>query len=71
MRTVSVVHDFPGNLRKLEENHSESVEVIDLGAGHSSSGGVLCGWVLTAFNSEALLNESVSAGYIDRHDCHC
>lgn len=44
----------------------DGVKVIDLGAGHSSSGGTLCGRVLGALKSEALLNESVGAGYIDR-----
>jgi hypothetical protein len=41
--------------------------VIDLGAGHSSSGGTLCGRVIGALKSEALLNESVGAGYLDRN----
>jgi hypothetical protein len=41
--------------------------VIDLGAGHSSSGGTLCGRVIAALKSEALLNESVGAGYIERN----
>ena len=40
--------------------------MIDLGAGHSSSGETLCGRVLGALKSEALLNESIGAGYIDR-----
>jgi hypothetical protein len=44
----------------------DGLKVIDLGAGHSSSGGTLCGRVITALKSEALLNEAVSAGYIDR-----
>ncbi len=43
------------------------LKVIDLGAGHSSSRETLCGRVLSALKSEALLNESVGAGYIDRH----
>jgi hypothetical protein len=41
--------------------------VIDLGAGHSSSGETLCGRVIAALKSEALLNESVGAGYIERN----
>jgi hypothetical protein len=41
--------------------------VIDLGAGHSSSGETLCGRVIGALKSEALLNESVGAGYIERN----
>jgi hypothetical protein len=45
----------------------DGVKVIDLGAGHSSSGETLCGRVLAALKSEALLNESVGAGYIERN----
>jgi len=45
----------------------EGLKVIDLGAGHSSSGESLCGRVLGALKSEALLNESVGAGYIERN----
>lgn len=41
--------------------------VIDLGAGHSSSGESLCGRVLSALKSQELLNESVGAGYIERN----
>jgi hypothetical protein len=44
-----------------------ALKVIDLGAGHSSSGETLCGRVIGALKSEALLNESVGAGYIDRN----
>ena len=40
---------------------------IDLGAGHSSASETLCGRVITALRSEALLSESVGAGYLDRH----
>lgn len=43
------------------------LKIIDLGAGHSSSGESLCGRVLAALKSEALLNESVGAGYIERN----
>jgi hypothetical protein len=43
------------------------LKVIDLGAGHSSAGQTLCGRVISALKSEALLNESVGAGYIDRN----
>ena len=45
----------------------DGLKVIDLGAGHSSSGETLCGRVISALKSEALLNESVGAGYIDRN----
>jgi hypothetical protein len=43
------------------------LKVIDLGAGHSSGAESLCGRVISALRSEALLNESVGAGYIDRN----
>jgi hypothetical protein len=46
---------------------TDGLKVIDLGAGHSSSGETLCGRVLAALKSEALLNESVGAGYIERN----
>ena len=39
---------------------------IDLGAGHSSSSESLCGRVISALKSSALLNESVGAGYLER-----
>ena len=43
------------------------IKCIDLGAGHSSASETLCGRVVTALRSEALLSESVGAGYLDRH----
>ena len=46
---------------------TEELKVIDLGAGHSSGSETLCGRVIGALKSGALLNESVGAGYIDRH----
>ena len=52
----------------LADNQAESgLKVIDLGAGHSSGSETLCGRVISALKSGALLNESVGAGYIDRH----
>ena len=46
---------------------ADGLKEIDLGAGHSSSGETLCGRVIGALKSEALLNESVGAGYIERN----
>jgi len=46
---------------------TDGLRVIDLGAGHSSSGETLCGRIITALKSNALLNESIGAGYIDRN----
>jgi hypothetical protein len=48
-------------------NQSDGLYVIDLGAGHSSSGETLCGRIISALRSEELLNESVGAGYIQRN----
>jgi hypothetical protein len=45
----------------------DGLKAIDLGAGHSSSGETLCGRVIAALRAEALLNESVGAGYIERN----
>ncbi len=50
-----------------DSQEPDGLKVIDLGAGHSSSGGSLCGRVIGALKSEALLNESVGAGYIERN----
>jgi hypothetical protein len=46
---------------------ADGLKVIDLGAGHSSSGETLRGRVIAALKSEALLNESIGAGYIERN----
>ncbi len=46
---------------------ANGLKVIDLGAGHSSASETLCGRIVGALKSEALLNENVGAGYIDRH----
>ncbi len=43
------------------------LKVIDLGAGHASASETLCGRIIGAMKSEALLNEGVGAGYIDRN----
>jgi len=50
-----------------DAQETDGLKVIDLGAGHSSSGETLCGRVIAALKSEALLNESVGAGYIERN----
>ena len=48
-------------------HEADGLRVIDLGAGHSSSGETLCGRVIAALKSEALLNESVGASYLERN----
>ena len=50
-----------------DANEKQGLKVIDLGAGHASASETLCGRVISALKSEALLNESVGSGYIDRH----
>lgn len=51
----------------VDSRDDAGVRVIDLGAGHSSSGDTLCGRILGLLRSEALLNETVGAGYIERN----
>ena len=50
-----------------DTRESNGLKVVDLGAGHSSASETLCGRIISELKSEALLNESVGAGYIDRH----
>ena len=52
----------------LADNREEhQLKIIDLGAGHASASQTLCGRIISALKAEALLNENVGAGYIDRH----
>jgi hypothetical protein len=51
----------------LDRNKTDWLKVIDLGAGHSSSGETLSGRVITALKAGGLLSESVGAGYVERH----
>ena len=50
-----------------DAKEKDGLKIIDLGAGHSSSGETLCGRVITALTVQGLLNESVGVGYIDRN----
>jgi hypothetical protein len=51
----------------LSDNREpDSLKVIDLGAGHSSSTETLSGRVISAMKSQALLNDSPGAGYLER-----
>jgi hypothetical protein len=50
-----------------DQQEPEGLKVIDLGAGHASSGETLCGRVLAALKSDGLLNENIGAAYIDRN----
>ena len=48
----------------FDSREADGLKAIDLGAGHASSGETLCGRIIAALKSQALLNESVGAGYI-------
>ena len=50
-----------------DSSKPDGLAVIDLGAGHSSSASSLSGRVVAALKSNALLNESVGAGYLERN----
>ncbi|MAE69794.1 MAG: hypothetical protein CME06_04910 [Gemmatimonadetes bacterium] len=50
-----------------DSQQPDGLAAIDLGAGHASASESLCGRVITALKSQALLNESVGAGYLDRN----
>jgi Protein of unknown function (DUF499) len=51
----------------VDAKAANGLKIIDLGAGHASASDTLCGRIIGALKTEALLNESVGAGYIDRH----
>lgn len=50
-----------------DSKETGGLQEVDLGAGHSSAQETLCGRVIQALKSRALLNESVGAGYLDRN----
>jgi hypothetical protein len=50
-----------------EPAEAGDIKVIDLGAGHASSSESLTGRIIAALKAEALLNEAVGAGYLERH----
>lgn len=49
-----------------DHREPDGLKVIDLGAGHASASETLCGRVIAALKSNALLNESPGAGYLER-----
>ena len=52
----------------LGDSHAENgLKTIDLGAGYSRGGPTLSERVIAALNANALLNETVGAGYIERN----
>jgi len=50
-----------------DNQEANGLKVIDLGAGHASGAETLCGRIIAALKSQALLNESVGSGYIERN----
>ena len=50
-----------------DSKEKDNLKIIDLGAGHSSGSESLYLRIITALKSQALLNESVGAGYIERN----
>jgi hypothetical protein len=51
-----------------DPKEADSLKLVDLGAGHSSSGETLCGRVITALTAEGILNVyPPGAGYIERN----
>ena len=58
---------FVALMDKHDAQSTTELKVIDLGAGHASGSETLCGRIIAALKSGALLSESVGAGYIDRH----
>ena len=51
----------------LDTKADDGLKVCDLGMGHASSGSTLLARVIDALKSEALLNNTVGAGYIARN----
>ena len=49
-----------------DNQEGDGLKIIDLGAGHASASETLCGHVVTALKSQALLNESPGASYLER-----
>ncbi|HSB05685.1 MAG TPA: DUF499 domain-containing protein, partial [Thermodesulfobacteriota bacterium] len=50
-----------------DNQEPDGLRAIDLGAGHSSAAETLCGRIIAALKSNALLNESVGAGHLERN----
>lgn len=50
-----------------DNQEPDGLKTIDLGAGHASSAETLCGRIIAALKSQALLNEGVGAGFLERN----
>ena len=51
----------------LDAQADDSLKVSDLGIGHAGNGSTLIGRIIAALKSEALLSDSIGAGYIGRN----
>ena len=54
-------------LALLDKQADDDLRVIVLGIGHAGNGSTLCGRIVAALKSEALVNDTISASYISRH----
>ena len=54
-------------LALLDKQADDGLRIIDLGIGHAGNGSTLCGRIVAALKSEALVNDTISASYISRH----
>ena len=54
-------------LALLDKQADDDLRVIDLGIGHAGNGSTLCGRIVAALKSEALVNDTVGARYISRN----
>lgn len=54
-------------LALLDTQADDGLRVIDLGIGHAGNGNTLCGRILAALKSEALVSDTVGASYISRN----
>jgi hypothetical protein len=50
-----------------DAQESDGIKAVDLGAGHSSANDTLWARIVAALKSQAMLNESVGAGYLERN----
>ena len=54
-------------LALLDTKADDGLRVIDLGIGHAGNGSTLCGRIVAALKSEALVNDTIGASYINRN----
>ena len=50
-----------------DRREADGLRVIDLGAGHATASETLTGRLVAALRMESLLNDSIGAGYLERH----